>query len=183
MKSVDAIQEVQFLPGQRLATSPVAKLVGRRRQRSEAGRSESIGSILSLESCLKVVVPYGRSSGGLPDLLCANADSFIVLERSILPSVKVSRARDHRGRRPGHVDTRIARELGRASSPPVQKTADQCGGSTSAGVHRVTKAPCRKGPRLRRVDPYQKMWRRQVPGDERAPRRNLGWALGSLSNP
>jgi len=116
MKSVDAIQEVQFLPGQRLATSPVAKLVGRRRQRSEAGRSKSVGSVLSLESCLKVVVPYGISRGGLPDLLCANADSFSVLERSILPGVTVSRARDHRGLRPGHVDTRIARELGRASS-------------------------------------------------------------------
>src|SRR2546428_8236680 len=46
-------------PGQRLATSPVAKPTGGRRQTSEAGGSKSAGSVSSLESCLKVVVPQG----------------------------------------------------------------------------------------------------------------------------
>ena len=50
MKLVEVIQEVQFLPGQRLATSPVAKPVGWRKQKSEARWSKLIGLVLSLES-------------------------------------------------------------------------------------------------------------------------------------
>ena len=50
MKLVDVIQEVRFLPGQRLATSPVAKPVGWRKQKSEARWSKLIGLVLSLES-------------------------------------------------------------------------------------------------------------------------------------
>ena len=98
MKLVDAIQEVQVLSGQRLATGPVAKLVGRRRQRSEAGRSESVGSVLSLESCLKVVVPYGISSCRLPDLQPANADMkpiFVAAEAVTIQGVVVGLLRHY----------------------------------------------------------------------------------------
>ncbi len=114
-----------------------------------------------------VVVPYGISRIGLPGSARANADSFSVLERSILRGDMASLAGDHRGRRPGHVNTGMTRELGRASSLPVHESADQCG-VTPVGVHRDTKAPCRKGPRLRRVDPQSadKKRRWQVRRDE-----------------
>jgi hypothetical protein len=69
--------------GQRLATSPVAELVGPRKQRSEAGGSKSAGSVLSLESCLKVVDLKDKPRVGCLFLSQANADSFNVLERSI----------------------------------------------------------------------------------------------------
>ena len=52
MKLVDAIQEVQLLSGQRLATSPVAKPAGWRKQKSGARWSKLIGPVLSLESVL-----------------------------------------------------------------------------------------------------------------------------------
>ena len=65
---------------------------------------------------------------------------------------KVRQGRGHRGRRPAHADKGMIRELGRASSLPVHENADQCG-VTPVGVHRDIKAPCRKGPPLRRVDP------------------------------
>src|SRR2546423_13979617 len=58
--------------GQRLATSPVAKPAGGRRQTSEAGESKSAGSVSSLESCLKVVVPQGITTPGGLSLGCGN---------------------------------------------------------------------------------------------------------------
>ena len=96
MKLVVVIQEVKFLPGQRLATSPVAKPAGGRRRTSGAGWSKSVGRVLSLESWMKVVVPTGISSGGSPDSQHANADSLGLLERSILPGDKASPVRGHR---------------------------------------------------------------------------------------
>jgi hypothetical protein len=130
--------------------------VARRLAETKVGsRAEQVDRVcIEPRKKVEVVVHTGISRSGLPDSRRANADSFNWLERSILPDAMVRPVRDHRGRRPGHVDTRIARELGRASSLPVQKIADQCGGSTSGGVHRVTKAPGRKGPWLRRVDPW-----------------------------
>jgi hypothetical protein len=110
MKLVYVIQEVaRILPGQRVATSPVGKPAGRRRQRSEAGWNKSIGLVLSLERDSSVVVPSGISTDGLPDPARVNADSFDGLERSILPGDRASRGRDHRGLRPEHVDIRMAR--------------------------------------------------------------------------
>ena len=46
LKLVFAIQEVGTLPGQRLATSPVVKPVGRRRLRSEAGLNKTVGCVI-----------------------------------------------------------------------------------------------------------------------------------------
>jgi len=146
MKLVEVIQKVEFLPGQRLATSPAAKPVGGRRRTSGAGRSKPVGPVLSLESGSKVVVPKGISGGGSPDPWHANADSFILLERSILLGAKASLTRDHRGRRPGHVGTRIARELGRASPLPVYESAEH-------GSPPRDQSSRRKDLPLRRVDP------------------------------
>ena len=64
MKSVDVIQEVQVLPGQRLATSPVANPAGWRKRKSGAGQGKLPGSVWSLEKMSKVVVPIGISEGG-----------------------------------------------------------------------------------------------------------------------
>ena len=63
MKLVDVIQEVRILPGQRLATSPVAEPAGWRKRRSGAGSGKLPGSVWSLERVSKVVVPFGISRG------------------------------------------------------------------------------------------------------------------------
>src|SRR4030095_4403844 len=59
-------------PGQRLATSPVAKPAGGRRQTSEAGGSKSAGSVSSLGSCVQVVVPPGITTPGHLSRGCGN---------------------------------------------------------------------------------------------------------------
>ena len=167
-KLVFAIQEVEVLSGQRLATSPVAKPVGRRRRRSEAGWSKSVGCVIEPRKLFERRGPVREKHQRAACSLRANADGFNVPERSTCRGVMASRGRDHRGRRAGHADTGIARELGRASSFPVSKSAEQYG-LTPVGVDRDTKAPRRKGPWLRRVDPplvCTKKRRRQVGGNE-----------------
>ena len=57
--------------------------MGRRKRRSGAEGSKSAGSVLSLESCLKVVVLKDKPREGCLFLSKANADSFDKLERSI----------------------------------------------------------------------------------------------------
>ena len=118
-KLVLAIQEVEFLSGQRLATSPVAKPVGRRRRRSEARSSKSVGCVIEPRKLFERRGPVREKHRRAACSWRANADGFNVPERSTCHGVMASRVRDHRGRRAGHADTRIARELGRASSFPV----------------------------------------------------------------
>src|SRR5206468_9790556 len=57
--SVEVIQKVKTLPRATASHQPGRKPTGGRRQTSEAGWSTSAGSVSSLESCLKVVVPQG----------------------------------------------------------------------------------------------------------------------------
>ena len=91
--------------------------------------------------------------------LLVNADGFNVPERSICRGVYGEPRSETTGVGDQAMPTETARELGRASSFPVgspsrdfPSNADQCG-VTPVGVDRDTKAPRRKGPRLRRVDP------------------------------
>jgi hypothetical protein len=66
-----------------------------------------------------------------------------------------SRQGGHRGRRPEHADQGMTRELVRASSFPVARNRGSFAGRSSAGVHRETKAPTRKGLH-RKADPVLK---------------------------
>jgi hypothetical protein len=139
--------------GQRLATSPVAELVGRRKRRSEAGGSKSAGSVLSLESCLKVVVLKDKPRVGRLFLSRANADSLNELERSI-------RAASWRAvaEATGVVDqvTPIKGWHGNSGEPhppPVSKTRIMREAAPLWESTAIPKLPSRKGPRLRRADP------------------------------
>jgi hypothetical protein len=129
------------------------------------------------------VVPSGKSTGGLPNLTRVNADSFDLLERSILPCDTASQARDHRGLRPRHVDIRMTRGTWESLIGFLSKNRGPIRGHP-VGVHRDTKAPSRKGPLLRRVDPRVPAKAEATGTEERAKvRRTSGRALGSLSGP
>ncbi len=112
MKSVDVIQEVKFLYGQRLATSPLVLPAGGGRPMSGARMNKSMGSVLSLVTGSFV----DESRGGFCQPLRRIADWFEGQERSTDSGAKAMSDQSHRGRRPGHVDTGITRELERASS-------------------------------------------------------------------
>ena len=182
LKLVDVIQEVQVLPGQSLASSPVVAPVGRRRQRSEAGEDESTGSVLSLESG---VFSRGPTRDTLSENACADrqptADSLEGLERSKAFDALARRKQGHRGRRPAHADTGIIRELGRASSASCLHKLRINVGMTPTGVHRKTKLP-RKGLPPRQVDRHLNTGTTGRRG-RASWRRNLRWALGNLSRP
>jgi hypothetical protein len=84
----------------------------------------------------------------------------------------------HRGRRPGHVDQGMTRELVRASSSPVRRNRGSSQ-SHSAGVHRDTKAPTGKASTAR---PILTVNAEKAGTTQRAGwRRRVGWTLGSLS--
>lgn len=59
----------------------------------------------------------------------------------ILLGAMASLTRDHRGRRPEHVNTGMTRELGRASSLPVRENADQCGVIPRGSLPRYQSSP------------------------------------------
>jgi hypothetical protein len=61
----------------------------------------------------------------------------------------------------------MTRELVRASSSPVVRNRGTWAEHPSAGVHRVTKAPTRKGPHCR-VDPYRKRRERRYDATSRS---------------
>ena len=133
--------------GQSLASSPVAELVGRRRRRSEAGGSTSTRCVLSLESCLKVVVPYGINRD-------KNACSYQSEPRTVSSgwnaesayAYMVRHGGGHRGRRPDHADQGITRELGRASSASCPHRRGSMRSKHFVGVHRDIKAPATERP-------------------------------------
>jgi hypothetical protein len=118
--------------------------VGPRKQRSEAGGCESTGSVLSLESCSKVVVPYGISDGGCLTLCLRMRTVSSGWNAASAYADKVRHGGNHRGRRPGHVDREITRELGRASSASCLPRRGSMRGRHPVGVHRDIKAPAGK---------------------------------------
>jgi len=66
----------------------------------------------------------------------------------------------HRGRRPGHVDQGMTRELVRASSSPVLRNRGSSAEPSSAGVHRDTKAPTGKASTARSIHTLNAVERR-----------------------
>jgi hypothetical protein len=101
---------IQFPSGQRLTTRPAVKSEGKPGNGSpKPDGIEGAGSVLSSEICIVVDREdiLRISSGG-------KADSFLVLEGSSPECAMVSIQRHHRGLRPGHVLTGVARELGRS---------------------------------------------------------------------
>ena len=66
-------------------------------------------------------------------------------------SPTASRLGGHRGRRPEHADQGMTRELARASSSPAVRNSRIIRGTTSRGVHRVSKAPTGEAPTARSI--------------------------------
>ena len=108
---------------------------------------------MSPESCLKDVVPLREKRRWLPESLLANADGFNEPERSICRGV-IGEPRE----RPPGSKSRPCRSMDRTGTWDslirflFLEFADHCG-VKPVGVDRVTKAPRRKDPWLRRVDP------------------------------
>ena len=67
------------------------------------------------------------------------------------PTTMASRFGSHRGRRPGHADQGMTRELVRASLFPVFEKRGSATEPHSVGVHRDTKAPLGKASTARSI--------------------------------
>ena len=79
----------------------------------------------------------------MPDPSEANRGQFHPAGTQQPPGVMASRRGDHRGRRPDHDDTGIAREK-RESLISLLSTQARIKAGQPVGVHRVTKAPAGK---------------------------------------
>ena len=183
MKPVDVIQKVQVLPGQSLASSPVVRPAGRRRRRSGAGWNESTGSVSSRESCLKVVVPKGISSRGCLILGCEPRTVSSHWNAVSAYADMVRHGGGHRGRRPGHADKGITRELPRASSVSCLQNR----GSIRRKHLRGSPPRDQSSQPERPVAPSGRSCYLNAEttgtGGQAGWRRNPGWTLGILSNP
>ena len=105
-------------------------------------------------------------------LACWNATSETTL--------MASRFGGHRSHRPGHVDQGMTRELVRASSFPVPRDRGAAAEQSSAGVHRVTKAPSGKASTARSIQVVKNA--ESAGTTQRAGwRRRVGRTLGILS--
>ena len=162
MKSVDVIQEVQVLPRATASHQP-GRETRWREETNVRSRVEQVSRVCmeprklcesrgpARDNHPRVPEPWGWEARTVS---CRwNAVSAL--------SLLARQVGGHRGRRPDHADTGIARELVSASSASCLEFADHW------GVHRAIKAPFWKGPWPRRVDPSRKTRGRQVRRDER----------------
>ena len=175
MKSIDVIQEVQILPWVMASHQPGSETRWQE-ETNVRSRVEQVGRpCIEPRNGVYVVVQIAgprtgkeRNTKRTPESrrcelrtvsTCWNATS------EATPTA--SRRRSHRGRRPEHADQGMTRELARASSSPVVRSRGTWAEPPSAGVHRETKAPTRKGPHCR-VDPYRKRRERRYDATSRS---------------
>ena len=168
MKSVEVIQKVKVLPRATASHQPGSNT--RWREETNVGsRVERVSRVcIEPRKLFESGGPVRDTIPGKPDLgvreartvsSCWNAESAL--------SLQAREGGGHRGPRPDHADTRIARELVRASSASCLEIADQCRAEGSAGSPPRDQSSPRKGPRPRRVDPSIKTRGRQVRRDKR----------------
>jgi hypothetical protein len=159
MKSVIVIQEVQILPRVMVSHQPGSETRWQE-ETNVRSRVERVGRpCIEPRNGFYVVVQDARPRTGKGINAKRTPESRRREPRTVSTrwnatseaTPMASRQGGHRGRRPEHADQGMTRELVRASSLPVHRSAEQCG-ERPVGVHRETKAPCRKGPWLRRVD-------------------------------
>ena len=154
MKSVEVIQKVKILPRATASHQPG----------SETRWREATNVRSRVEQVSRVCIEPRKlceSRGPARDNHPRRPDPRVWEPRTVsrrwnavsAPSLWARQGGGHRGRRPDHADTGIARELVRASSASCLYIADQCGAQCSAGSPPRDQSSPRKGPPLRRVDP------------------------------
>ena len=163
MKSIDVIQEVQILPRVTASHRPSSEARWQE-ETSVRSRVEQVGRpCMELRNRVYFVVQNARPWTGKGINAKRTPESVRREPRTVSTcwnatseaTPRASRHGGHRGRRPEHADQGMTRELVRASSSPVVRNRGTWAEQPSAGVHRETKAPTRKGPHCR-VDPYRK---------------------------
>ena len=163
MKSIDVIQEVQILPRVTASHRPGSEARWQE-ETNVRSRVEQVGRpCIEPRNGVYVVVQNARPWTGKGINAKRTPESVRREPRTVSTcwnatseaTPRASRHGGHRGRRPEHADQGMTRELVRASSSPVVRNRGTWAEQPSAGVHRETKAPTRKGL-LRKADPVLK---------------------------
>jgi hypothetical protein len=188
MKSIVVIQEVQILPRVTASHRPGSEARWQE-VTSVRSRVEQVGRpCIEPRNWVYIVVQNARSRAGkginakrTPESgRCEPRTASTCWNATPEATPMASRRGGHRGRRPGHVDQGMTRELVRASSSPVPRNRGPSAEPSSAGVHRVTKAPTGKASTARSIQVVKNA--ENTGTTQRAGwRRRVGWTLGSLS--
>jgi hypothetical protein len=142
MKSVFAIQEVKVLPRATPSQQPGSGTRWPEETKVRSRGKRVVGVCIEPRKLFESGGPFGdKQRRGCLILAKANRGQFHSAGTQQPPGVKASRSGDHRGRRPDHDDTGIARELVRASSASCLSRRGSVRRRSLRGVHRDTKAP------------------------------------------
>jgi hypothetical protein len=182
MKSVEVIQEVQVLPRATASHQPGSNTRWRE-ETNVRSRVEQVSRVcMEPRKLLASRGPARDNHPRTPEPWVWEPRTVSVRWNAVFARSQVARpGGGHRGRRPDHVDTGIARELVRASSASCLEIAEQCRAACSVG------SPPRdqSSPRERPVAPPGRSIHQNAgtTGTEgrAGSRRNSGRALGSLS--
>ncbi len=142
MKSVEVIQEVKVLPRATASHQPGSNTRWRE-ETNVRSRVEQVGRVcIEPRKLFESRGPVRDNHSRMPDPEVWEARTVSRCWNAVSALSLVARQGErHRGRRPDHADTGIARELVRASSASCLEDADQCRADALRGVHRVNKAP------------------------------------------
>ena len=174
MKSTDVIQEVKILPRVTASHRPGSETRWQE-ETNVRSRVEQVGRpCIEPRNGVYVVVQNARPGTGKGINAKRTPESGRREPRTVSTywyatseaTPTASRQGGHRGRRPEHADQGMTRELARASSSPIVRNRGSSAERPSAGVHRVTKAPTRKGLH-RKVDPDSKRGERRYDATSR----------------
>jgi hypothetical protein len=168
MKPVDVIQKVKVLPRATASHQPGSETRWRE-ETNVRSRVEQVSRVcMEPRKLFASRGPARDNRPGVPDPRVREARTVSVRWNAVSALSRMARqGGGHRGRRPDHADTGIARELVRASSASCLEIADQCRAGSSAGSPPRDQSSPWKGPWPRRVDPSRKTRGRQVRRDER----------------
>ena len=156
MKSVDVIQKVKVLPRATASHQPGSETRWRE-ETNVRSRVEQVSRVcMEPRKWFESRGPERDNHPGMLDSRVWEARTVSCRWNAVSASSLWARpGGGHRGRRPDHADTGIARELVRASSASClcrRGTKRQTPWESTA----IPKLPPRKGPLLRRVDPSVK---------------------------
>lgn len=182
MKSVDVIQEVRVLPRATASHQPGSNTRWRE-ETNVRSRVEQVSRVcMEPRKLFASCGPARDNHPRTPEPWVWEPRTVSVRWNAVSAWSLVARPDGgHRGRRPDHVDTGIARELVRASSASCLAIAEQYGGAPSVGSPPRDQSSRRKGPLPRWVDPFLQNAGTTGTEERAGARRTSGRALGSLS--
>ncbi len=148
MKSVNVIREVKILPRATASHQPGSDTRWRE-ETNVRSRVEQVSRVcIEPRKLFESRGPERENHSRMPDPYGWETRTVSSRWNAVSALSLVARQGGrHRGRRPDHGDTGIARELVRASSASCLEDADQCRADALRGVHREIKAPLGKARR------------------------------------